>query len=880
MKLGIDFGTCYSSAALIHDGSLKAIKEPLKHGFSFPSSVFVTKQGDVVVGQAAENQRRADPTRYRHEFKRDLGGTIPFALGDRSFLPEDLISQVIACLKAEAQKIVNEPLTEAVITVPANYQDYKKQLMVQAAKQAGFEDVTILVEPVAAAMYYAQTGSGARSLQEGDILLVYDLGGGTFDAALIQKQGSGFELLAQPVGDENCGGIDFDRQIYADFKENCSDSLRELLDSQQPDVMVQRSRLMVADWCRDFKHQLSVVSEHEDVFGMTEEAYKLSQAAFERMTEPFVSKTHELCQQLINSAGVTWEQVSQVLMVGGSSRVPYVRRSLEQRFQRPVIQVDEPELAVCLGAATYMQEQRGDTVESSQPKTLTVSASGEGDYTSIWEALENSESGTQILVKPGIYQEGGFDLGTDIEIIGDGLVDQIVIEDLKDLDVPCILRISGDAVIRGLTLRSSLEARPNRLTGIDATVEILDGSPLIENCNIIPVKSGAGIYIGDQGSPTIRRCHIHDGVSAYGVVFIDNNQRTIMEHCEIYRNGMDNIQVCRGAKPVICNCKIYDTDGEGCGLGVFENSAPTVENCDIFGNFIEVMVSGKANPIFRQCKIHDGRGANIVCAGQGMFEDCDIFGTQEGFFNISVQGGNPIIRRCQIHDGWLGVSVFDGGQGFFEDCHIYNNINGAWEIEEGCEVTRVRNVEQESHAQSTSKLHPNDDQREVDDYMLKVLQRVKLRLLEHEVYENVQHDNLTAYVLKGRVAGGVGQLTLIFVFGICESINDIDSLKHFISWSFDLAQANNLMKRSALIGAVCVPVLMSKIISPAVANVILDSKPLIMDDGNSWTYTPPSWIMPTIYDLSTSQAIFPQRNPNLITNCRFLREALKDILNI
>ncbi len=360
MQIGIDFGTCYSSAALMLDGTLQAVKEPLKHGYSFPSSAFFTKQGNIVVGQAAENQYRLDPGRYRREFKRDLGRSVPYVLGEEEFLPEQLILELIRTIKTEAEQMTRDSLSKAVITVPATYQAYKRELMKQVATQAGFEAVTLLEEPVAAATYYANKQGG---LTEGDILLVYDLGGGTFDAALIQKQGDSFQILAQPVGDEQCGGIDFDRQIYADLKSRCSDALRELLEPTNQEVAAIRAKLIIGDWCQSFKHQLSAVPEYEDLLpvGMSE-TYALTRQQFESMIEPFVTRTLDLCTQLVQSANLSWEEISRVLMVGGSCRIPYIKESIEKAFGCAVERVTDPELAVSYGAAVYHETSQEDVV--------------------------------------------------------------------------------------------------------------------------------------------------------------------------------------------------------------------------------------------------------------------------------------------------------------------------------------------------------------------------------------------------------------------------------------------------------------------------------------------------------------------------------------
>jgi molecular chaperone DnaK (HSP70) len=356
MKLGIDFGTCYSSAALFIDGKLFPVKEPSKPlEYCFPSSVCVTKKGEIVISQTAENQRRLNPQGYKNQFKRDLETGIPFELGGKSLFPEDLVEIMIQGLKKEAEKIVNSSLNSVVITTPATYLSSKKQLMETAAKKAGFTEVTLLAEPVAAAIYYAEVGKVGHQLNEGDIILVYDLGGGTFDAALIQKKGHSYELLCQPEGDEKCGGIDFDRLIGRDFIQQLEhdDPGFELLTSKGTDNDVLRAKLSFQDWCRNFKHQLSMVEEYEDLSPVGSDSYSLSREQFEGMIAQYIDSSCNLCQRLVEKAGIKWEGINRILLVGGSSRIPYVQKRLEEKFQRLVVTIDDPELAICYGAAIY-----------------------------------------------------------------------------------------------------------------------------------------------------------------------------------------------------------------------------------------------------------------------------------------------------------------------------------------------------------------------------------------------------------------------------------------------------------------------------------------------------------------------------------------------
>lgn len=281
-----------------------------------------------------------------------MGSPNPYTLGDSFMLPEELVAEVLKKLKLEAEKVAAErgesELHEALITVPATYQAYKRKLMQEAATQAGFSQIELLEEPVAAAIYY----SGHATVKSGDIILVYDLGGGTFDATLIQKQDSGYQLLGMPKGLSHCGGIEFDRQIYQELKSKCSEALRQQLNAK--DVWL--ARAIVSDLYRDLKHQLSEQQEATIYIPMglgQVESFSLTRAAFNGIIANLIDETIDCCDQLVRNTGIDWSNISQVLLVGGSCRIPYVKQVVEQKLGRSPLLVDEPELAVCLGAAVY-----------------------------------------------------------------------------------------------------------------------------------------------------------------------------------------------------------------------------------------------------------------------------------------------------------------------------------------------------------------------------------------------------------------------------------------------------------------------------------------------------------------------------------------------
>lgn len=355
MWLGVDFGTCYSSAAVTLDGHPKPVK--FGHNLtSLPSSVFLKPDGTLVVGTTAENNMKLAPECYKREFKRDLGGNIPCYLNGQAFSPEQLIVAVLARLKtaAEEQFLDGRRFTHGLLTIPADYEDHRRNLLRDAASNAGFENVELLAEPVAAASYYMwQTGS-QNKWKEDDIILVYDLGGGTFDAALIQKRNFAFELMVQPVS-RSIGGIDFDRCIFGYLKDNVPD-LQEIITGNDEKGIL--ARLTLVDSCRKIKHRLSEESVVEEVIyiGGKKTHFSMERTMFEELVEDLIDQTISACEELMLQASIKSESVKGILLVGGSTRIPLIKRVIQEKLKCHVFNVDEPELAVALGAAIHADQ--------------------------------------------------------------------------------------------------------------------------------------------------------------------------------------------------------------------------------------------------------------------------------------------------------------------------------------------------------------------------------------------------------------------------------------------------------------------------------------------------------------------------------------------
>ena len=376
--LGIDFGTCFSSAALLVDGEVRPVKEPFSRSWSFPSSVCLADDGNLLVGTPAERRKRMLPTRYRSEFKRDLGEEATISLGERPYRPDELTTEVLKVLKKEAEQLAGEALAAAVVTVPASYEVHRRTIMRKAAEGAGFDpdQITLLEEPVAAAFAPAR----GREFGPGDLVLVYDFGGGTFDTALVRMGEHGRPSSAAALDD--CGGSDIDRLLYADIQTMGGVALDKLLRPARADAPTDartwRVRLELLDFAREIKHQLSESTLASDFFSAASLPYEIDRQRFKELAGPKMAMTVACCRDLLkrNHQGLT--DVAGVLLVGGSTRMPMVAEVLEQELGRPLRWTEDPKLAVAIGAAYWHRIRR-----PRQPATPKVV--GEGDPPQRWE---------------------------------------------------------------------------------------------------------------------------------------------------------------------------------------------------------------------------------------------------------------------------------------------------------------------------------------------------------------------------------------------------------------------------------------------------------------------------------------------------------------
>ena len=349
--IGIDLGTTNSLAAVWRDGRSQLIPNAAGELLT-PSVVSVDEDGGVLVGRAARDRLISHPERTAARFKRFMGSGKTYALGSRTFTPEELSSLVLRSLREDAESFLGEPVEEAVVSVPAYFAEAQRSATKRAAALAGLKVERLVNEPSAAAVA-GHIGQG----EEDKVCLVFDLGGGTLDVSLVERFGSVVSVTAVS-GDNRLGGTDFDLAVARGFCEDCGLEF-DSLTPRQRELMIRQ-----AETCKmALTNQEMVVMSVDD--GTVSAALTLSNewmirkcgALFRRMTAPI--------QRVFLDSGVSPQELDQLVMVGGSSHMPAVRRYIARTLHKEPARDSRPDTAVALGAGICagMKARAGDLRE-------------------------------------------------------------------------------------------------------------------------------------------------------------------------------------------------------------------------------------------------------------------------------------------------------------------------------------------------------------------------------------------------------------------------------------------------------------------------------------------------------------------------------------
>ena len=380
--VGIDLGTTNSVVAVLEGNEPQVISNAEGHRTT-PSVVAFSKGGEVLVGDQAKRQAITNPDRTVRSVKREMGTDWTVEVDGKTYTAQEISARILQKLKRDAEAFLGEPVTEAVITVPAYFGDAQRQATKEAGQIAGLEVLRIVNEPTASSLAYGLDKS------EDHLILVYDLGGGTFDVSVLEI-GEGVFEVKSTSGDTSLGGDDWDDRIIDWLVEQFKNA--NGVDLSKDAMALTRLR----EAAEKAKIELSTVADTEinlPFITATNEGpihllEKLSRAEFQQMTEDLTERTRKPFRQAIKDAGVTTDEIDHVILVGGSTRMPAVQTLVEELAGKEPHKGVNPDEVVALGAAIQAGVLKGDVkgilLLDVTPLTLGVETEG-GVFTKMIE---------------------------------------------------------------------------------------------------------------------------------------------------------------------------------------------------------------------------------------------------------------------------------------------------------------------------------------------------------------------------------------------------------------------------------------------------------------------------------------------------------------
>ncbi|MEY3368329.1 MAG: hypothetical protein RI973_1484 [Bacteroidota bacterium] len=476
--IGIDLGTTNSLVAWVKDGKPTVIKDKQDKYALVPSIIHFTPEGTTLTGDQARSKLIEDPSHTIYSVKRLMGKSykdvqeferhfgyqiidedseslVKIRVHDRFYTPIELSAEILKTLRKRVEEELGAPVSRAVVTVPAYFNDAQRQATRDAGKLAGLDVLRIVNEPTAASLAY-----GLDS-QEAQTIAVYDLGGGTFDISILRIQDGIFEVLSTN-GDTFLGGDDFDRAIVEHWmKSNNIEPERLSVDKQ----LSQELRLLA----ETAKKQLS----GEPLFSATLRSYdcQLSRVEFEELITPLVNKTLECCRLALRDANLGTSDIRHVVMVGGSTRVPLVKQAVSSFFQQAVYDKINPDEVVALGAAIQADvlagnqkevlllditplslgiETVGSLMDTILPRNTKIPARAGRQYTTSVDGQKN--------LRVAVYQ-GERDLVEHNRKLGEFILRNIppMPAGLPKIEVQFIINADGILKVKASELRSGTE---------------------------------------------------------------------------------------------------------------------------------------------------------------------------------------------------------------------------------------------------------------------------------------------------------------------------------------------------------------------------------------------------------------------------------------
>ena len=343
--IGIDLGTTNSCVAVMEGGQPTVIANA-EGSRTTPSVVAFTKDGERLIGQVAKRQAVTNPDRTVISIKREMGTSYKVNIDGKQYTPQDISAMILTKMKETAESYLGEKVTQAVITVPAYFNDSQRQATKDAGRIAGLEVLRIINEPTAASLAYG------LDKEENQKILVYDLGGGTFDVSILDIGDGVFEVLSTN-GNTRLGGDDFDQRII-DYvaeqfrKENGIDLKQDKIASQRLKEAAEKAKIELSGTTTA---NINLPFITADATGPKHLDVTLTQAKFNELTADLVEATVEPMKKALKDAGLTVDQINKVILVGGSTRIPAVQEAVKKITGKDPFKGINPDECVAIGAA-------------------------------------------------------------------------------------------------------------------------------------------------------------------------------------------------------------------------------------------------------------------------------------------------------------------------------------------------------------------------------------------------------------------------------------------------------------------------------------------------------------------------------------------------
>ena len=357
--IGIDLGTTNSCVAVYEGGEPKVIPNP-EGARTTPSVVAFSKTGERMIGQVAKRQSITNPDRTVSSIKRHMGTAHKVAIDGKDYTPQEISAMVLQKLKADAEAFLGSTVTEAVITVPAYFSDAQRQATKDAGKIAGLDVKRIINEPTAAALAYGMD----KDQNKDQTIMVFDLGGGTFDVSILEISDGVFEVLATN-GDTRLGGDDFDQRIIdwmADkfLKENGVDLRSDKMVLQRLKDAAEKAKIELSGMTSS---NINLPFITATAAGPLHFEATLTRAEFDRITADLVDRCMEPTRKALADAGKSVSEIEKVLLVGGSTRIPAVQEAVKKFTGKEPFKGINPDECVALGAAIQGGVLGGDKTD-------------------------------------------------------------------------------------------------------------------------------------------------------------------------------------------------------------------------------------------------------------------------------------------------------------------------------------------------------------------------------------------------------------------------------------------------------------------------------------------------------------------------------------